>query len=267
MRLEELVRGGELEVEHAAVLIAADAKPMLDVAACLRVFDDLAAPLAARLRGSEDLETQARALAEHVYGELGFRGNADDYYDPQNSYIDRVIARRVGIPITLAVVLVAIGRRAGIVVEGIGFPGHFLARVGGQTGVLIDPFEGGRILDADALEVVARRFLGDPSRLRDEHLQPVGALPMTVRMLMNLKHAHERRGDHAQALLVCDRLVDLTGRPEARRDRGLHALALGSARAAADDLEAYLEARPTARDVPKLRATLDEARRTRSLPS
>ena len=257
----EVLRGDDADIERAALLVAADAHPGLDVDGCLRSIDDMAAPLAARLQGEEDPETQAMLLSHHVYGDLGFHGNLDDYYDPRNSYLDSVLARRIGIPISLAVVLMAVGRRADVVVDGVGFPGHFLARVGGEEGVIVDPFDSGRVLDGEGVDAVARKYLGDPARLRPEHLRTVGPKAMIVRILMNLKHAHERRGDHAQALVVCDRIVDLTGRPEARRDRGLHALALGSARAATVDLEAYLEARPTARDVPKLRETLAQARK------
>jgi regulator of sirC expression with transglutaminase-like and TPR domain len=106
--------------------------------------------------------------------------------------------------------------------------------------VLVDPFADGRDIDASHLDRLSARFLGGPGRVVREHLAPVDARSMIVRLLVNLKHAHERRSAHAPALVACDRLVDLTNAVEFRRDRGMHALALGAGRAAIADLEAYL---------------------------
>lgn len=248
-------------VEHAALLIARDAYPQLDLSACKLRLDALAAPLATSVAHAHTPTQQAHALAAHVYGELGFHGNEADYHDPRNSYLNDVLERRVGLPITLAVLLCALGRRLGIQVDGIGFPGHFLARIGGERGVIVDPFRGGRILDERAQSELARRVLGEGRPLSAEHLAPSSTLAIAVRMLMNLKHAHERRGDHAAALLVTDRLVDLGGSAEHQRDRGTHALALGAHRAAAADLEHYLAARPGAPDAAEVHALLAKAKR------
>ena len=245
--------------EAAALLIARDARPDLDVDAELARIDGLAAPLG-ELDPKAPARQQARDLASHLFERLGFRGNTEDYHDPRNSYLDVVVERRVGIPITLAVLLAAVGRRAGVQVEGIGFPGHFLARVGGEQGVLVDPFFGGRVLDPPMLEQLATRMLGGPGRMTEAHVAPVSLRALVARMLLNLKHAHEMRLDHARALLVCDRLVDLTGAPAFRRDRGLHALALEAHAQAADDLEAYLVAVPSAEDGPAVFEALERAR-------
>lgn len=115
--------------------------------------------------------------------------------------------------------------------------------MGGPSGVFVDPFFGGRVLDDASLRRLAVRMMGPGAQLSPSHLEPVGLRAVTVRMLLNLKHAHERRRDHARAMLVCDRLVDLTGSIVFRRDRGLHALALGAHEAAAEDLAAYLAER------------------------
>jgi regulator of sirC expression with transglutaminase-like and TPR domain len=249
----------EISPETAALLIARDAKPELLVEVELARIDVLAEPLGA-IDPNAPARFQAQALAAHMYEAHGFRGNEDDYNDPKNSYLDDVIARRTGIPITLAVILAAIGRRAGVQVEGIGFPGHFLARVGGEHGVLVDPFFGGRVLDDAGLRRLAARMLGSASRMQPSHLEPVGLRSLVVRMLLNLKHAHELRHDNARALVVCDRLVDLTSSLSFRRDRGMHALALGANAAAADDLAAYLEARGNAEDAATVKRALDRAR-------
>jgi regulator of sirC expression with transglutaminase-like and TPR domain len=258
--LNELLRRPEAPVEEPALLIAADERPSLDVDGYLRLLDEMAQPIAQQLPSHATPDAEARLLADHVYGRLGFAGNSEDYYDPRNSYLDRVIDRRIGIPLTLAMVLMALGRRAGMTVQGVGFPGHFLARVGGEGGVLIDPFEQGRMLGDADLRELAVRFLGHPSQLRPELLEAVDARSMIVRMLTNLKQAHRRRGDQARMMVAADRLVDLTAAPEHRRDRGMCALTLGSHAVAAEDLEAYLEARPQARDVTSVREALEKAR-------
>lgn len=247
-------------VEELALLLARDEYPRLAIEPALAELDELAAPLTAASHAGDSPEEQAEALRRLVYEDLAFRGNEDDYYDPRNSYLCDVIQRRTGIPITLAIVLMAIGRRAGIQVEGIGFPGHFLVRVGGEHGVLVDPFFEGRAIGASALDRLAARFLGSAARLGPEHLHVVTPRAMVVRMLVNLKHAHERRHDHARALVVSDRLVDVTSSATFRRDRGLHALALGASAAAIEDLEAYLGAAGAPPDELVVRRAIERAR-------
>ena len=131
--------------------------------------------------------------------------------------------------------------------------------------MLIDPFHGGRALSEAAIEALGERALGGPGRLRAEHLAPIGLRALVVRMLLNLKHVHERERDHPRALVVADRLYDLTQRPEFRRDRGLHALALGAHGQARDDLEAYLaQVGERARDAAAVRSALERVARGRA---
>jgi regulator of sirC expression with transglutaminase-like and TPR domain len=154
----------------------------------------------------------------------------------------------------------ALGERAGMDVEGVGFPGHFLVRVGGPDGVYQDPFNGGVLLDGQGLSSLAAEFLGAEMALHPSYLDPVDAHTITIRMLANLKNAHRRRGDYARAMLACDHLVELTQAPEHRRDRGLLAHALRTYGAASEDLAAYLEARPDAKDARVISLALEEAR-------
>lgn len=249
-----------LPIDDAALQLAAELRPEVSPQRWRQWLDAMAEPLAARLPSSPTPEEQAQQLADHVYGSLGFRGDTDDYYHPDNSHLDRVLERRTGIPLTLAMVLVGVGRRTAIRVEGVGFPGHFLARIGGPDGVLVDPFGDGRILVEAALHRLAHQVLGDASRLQPAHLEPVGTPAMIARMLANLQLAHRRRGEHGKALLAADHLVQLTGFPEHRRDRGAHAFAFGSWGMAVDDFEAYLEARPEASDRDTIRGALAQAR-------
>lgn len=257
--LVDAVRDETVSPEAAALLIARDARPTLDIDAQLARIDELAEGL----RGLVAREpiVQAGALAAHLHEGLGFHGNEAAYYDARNSYLDEVLRRRTGIPITLSVLYAAVGRRAGVEVDGVGFPGHFLARVGGPDGVLVDPFHGGRLVTPQALEHLGERALGAVGRITREHLAPVGLRPLVVRMLLNLEHVHERQGDHALALLACDRLVDLTGAIVFRRNRGLHALALGAHAQARDDLAAYLAETGDGQDAPAVRAALRKAER------
>jgi regulator of sirC expression with transglutaminase-like and TPR domain len=250
----------EARVEEAAILIAKESNPTLDEHALRRSIDGLGAEALIRRGLHSSPERDGRILAELLFDELGFEGDRDDYYDPQNSYLDRVMIRRKGIPISLSVLTMAIGHRAGMEVEGVGFPGHFLVRVGGPRGVYQDPFNGGELLDGHGLRALAAQFLGADMALHPSYLKPVDCQTITVRMLANLKNAHRRRGDYARAMLACDHLVELTQAPEHRRDRGLLAHALRTYGAASEDLAAYLEARPNAKDAPMIGLALAEAR-------
>ena len=259
MSLLDVLGAEPTSVEEVAYEIAEDAYPGLDKSRYRALLDELAAPLRPRLAAARS-EAERRAIfTDHVYGELGFHGNTDDYYDPRNSYLNEVIERRTGIPITLAVVLMALGRRLGLEVEGVGFPGHFLVRFGGPGGELLDPFSEGNVIDPEELARLAGRLI-EGERL-ETVLAPVGPRVIAIRMLFNLQHIFERRGDHARALVVCDRLCDITEAPFHRRDRGIHALALGAVGAAIDDLAAYLAAHPNADDRERVETLLHEARR------
>ncbi len=258
--LRALVSSPDASIERIALGIARDEFPRLDVAASLAQLDDLAAPVAQRVARARTASAQAGVLGTYLHDECGFRGNEDDYYDPRNSYLNLVLERRLGIPITLAVVLIAVGRRLGLAIDGVGFPGHFLVRLGGDDGIFLDPFFRVRILSRPALENLARRALGHGAALRPEYLAPVGAHAFAIRMLTNLKAIYEARRDHARAMVVCDRIVDIADVPENRRDRGRNALALGALAAAADDLEHYLAQRSDAHDAEPLREALARAR-------
>lgn len=247
--------------ELCALVIAREFIPTLDVDTELSRITELTGSLSSRTSSRSPLRTQALALADHVYSTLGFHGDDQDYYSPDNSLLPRVIDRRAGIPLTLAVVLGAIGTRAGLTVENIGFPGHFLVRLGGHGGLYLDPFFAGRVLDLDALTALWRRFRGDTLQLAPEALEPIGAKALSTRMLLNLKNSWEQRQDHLNAFLTCDRLVELTASPEALRDRGLHAFALRAFTSAVRDLDAYLRLRPEAKDTPRVERVAQAARK------
>lgn len=262
--LGELVRHPDVRAEHAAAWIARDAHPQLVPAQLFASLDALASEFEADDLEGLDPHEQATALAHHVSMQLGFRGNPREYYDPENSYLDSVVRRRQGIPITLAVVYMAIAERVDLPIEPIGFPGHFLVRVGEPRGVYVDPFEG-RILASSDLELLLSRALGPESTLTAEHLASVNVSQLAQRMLLNLKRIHDARRDHARAFLVTERLVELATSPELRRDRGLLALKLGANQVASMDLAHYLLKRPNAKDAKEVRSALTQSRKGLSL--
>jgi regulator of sirC expression with transglutaminase-like and TPR domain len=262
---EELARLPDecIDVAVGAALIARDAYARLDLDRLSARFDDMAAPLVARGVASLPLEEQVRVVSSHMYEDLGFRGNESDYYDPRNSLLPDVIDRRLGIPITLALVYCEIARRAGIRARGVSFPGHFLVRVDppGREDIplAVDPFFGGRRLDEAGLQKLLERASREQRLVLSEHLAPATPRTMLVRMLINLKWIYATRGDFARALLALDRIICLT--PDsvpALRERGSLAARLGSTEAARADLSRLLELVPQASDAGSIRRQLEE---------
>jgi regulator of sirC expression with transglutaminase-like and TPR domain len=183
----------EVPLDEAALLIAAHARPELDVAAELGRLDDLA---------SGCKEPSLDGLTHHLFDELGFRGNSENYQDPDNSFLDQVVRRRLGIPITLSVLTMEVGRRLGVALDGVGMPGHFLVRHRAEPGTFLDAFSGGRRLDAAGCRDIFTNLggtgpgdrgrppdSGGVSRLQwqDSFLEPVGARAILTRMLLNLQ--------------------------------------------------------------------------------
>jgi regulator of sirC expression with transglutaminase-like and TPR domain len=268
--LKELAKQSDAQIDVAlgAALIAKDAYPNLEPTAVLADLDEMSAPLfRLRLEEKSALE-QVRSLREHIYESLGFRGNEIDYYDPKNSLLSDVIARRLGIPITLAIVYCEIARRVGVPARGVGFPGHFLVRID-QPGfpeeppLTIDPFFGGRVLDEEAVERLLRRALGPEEMLRpDEHLAPASARAVLVRMLTNLKAIYLTRGDHARAHLAADRiLLFAPNAPAVLRERGVLAAKLGAHESARADFARALELLPEGAEARAIRAQLSDLER------
>jgi len=259
--LGELVKQRGVQVDHVAIWIARDAHPQLSPHHVVAELDALAADFKVEGFESLDAHEQAAALVHHLAIQHRFQGNRQSYEEAENSYLDSVLRRRVGIPISLSVVYMAVARRLGVPVLPIGFPGHFLVRVGAPDGVLVDPFDG-RILAQEELGPLLARGTGAPSPLKPEYLAPIGVAEVAQRMLLNLKRIHDARRDLSRALLVTDRLVELTGSPELRRDRGLLALRLGANQAASSDLAHYLLKRPNASDAADVRSALAKSRKT-----
>jgi regulator of sirC expression with transglutaminase-like and TPR domain len=253
---------------EAAIAIAQDEEPQLDPQAVLADIDRLADRLKRRLPADAGALQRLRFLNRYFFQELGFAGNVNDYYDPNNSYLHRVLATRRGIPITLALVYIEIASQIGLTARGVSFPGHFLVKLRMTQGeVVLDPLTGQSLSREELDERLApyRRQQG----LTGEFDVPLGLFLQTApardvlaRVLRNLKEIHRTAEDWPRLLAVQERLVILL--PEAweeRRDRALVYAELGRNDDAAPDLAAYLEHRPKADDAASLRVRLAELRR------
>ncbi len=216
--------------------------------------------LGERLARCKDQRGAVGVFTHHVYSSLGFSGETEQYYDPRNSDLLSVLDRRKGIPISMAVVLMALGRRVGLNVEGVAFPGHFLARIGGPEGIFVDPFTRGMMMDQPSLERLLRKQLGPSAVLQSQHFEIATHSAIAQRMLGNLYAIYNARREHSFALIVADRLFSLNNRVEHQRDRGVHAMSMGAALGGREDLEAYLRERPSADDRGKIEALLSSSR-------
>ncbi|MDQ6614063.1 MAG: transglutaminase-like domain-containing protein [Actinomycetota bacterium] len=190
-----LVQGPEnaLALDHAALLLAAHASPGMDVSAQLDRLDELAA---------ECPEPTLDGLRQFLFEDLGFAGDTDDYSDPRNSFLDQVLDRRLGIPISLSVLMIEVGRRVGVPLEGVGMPGHFLVRHCAPPRVLIDPFHHGQILDADQCAALFATLFGTVATLPTSVLDGARPRAILARMLANLKRSYLDRRDPASLVWV-----------------------------------------------------------------
>lgn len=262
-RFAELVTREQFRVAEACLLIAEDEYPAVDIPACIAELDTMAATIRGRLAADAFAEQKVAALNHHLFGELGFRGNADAYYDPRNSYLNVVLERRTGIPITLSIVYLEVGRRLGLPLQGVSFPGHFLVKLRVQRGQLVlDPFIGGEPRSEADLrtrleQVMPAREAGRADL--DRYLEPATSREIVTRVLRNLKGIYVKSGKLEQALAVMRRmLLVVPESAEELRDRGLIYAEMQAFRAAAADLQNYLRRRPDAPDAVDIHAKLVE---------
>ena len=267
-RFAALLERPRIPLDEAALAIAAEEYPDLDPGPTMATLDAIATRVGEEVG---DLRPPLRVLQamRAVLRAEGFRGNEKEYYDPRNSFLNEVVARKLGIPITLSLVTIEVARRLGLELRGVGFPGHFLVKCPEQPGlpgeVFIDAFNGWELLASDECTARFRAVLHgrpfDPSLL-----DPVDSRHILTRLLHNLKRIYVERGDDLRTLWVVDRLLQIIPDDlEERRDRGLVSARLGGTAAAARDLEAYVRGNPRASDVDEVRALLRELGGRRSL--
>lgn len=254
----------DLNLGEAALVMASAEYPDLDVAAYLGRLDDLAAGVRRTTRAREP-HRLAQAMSEYLFQEIGFAGNQEDYSDPRNSFLNEVLDRRLGIPVSLSVVYMEVGRRLGVPVSGVSFPGHFLVMVDdGKVTTVLDPFFQGVAVDEQELAWRLRRILGDEvpvARYLPHLLEPATKAQILIRMLRNLKAIYGQRGDPMRALGYIGRIlaVDATI-PGEYRDRARLYAELECPRAALDDYTRYLSLADEPEDEDEVREQMSALR-------
>jgi regulator of sirC expression with transglutaminase-like and TPR domain len=249
-------------------MIAQDAYPRLEVERYLGDIERMAMRLRGRMPQTLGAEERVAALNEFLFEDLGYHGNVDEYYDPRNSYLNDVMDRKAGIPISLSVLYMAVGRRVGLPLEGVSFPGHFLVRLRMRAGVLVlDPFAGGAPLSEAELRERLQRVI--PAGITEN--VPVSELPLDqfleaatnrqilARVLRNLKGIYRETDKPERMLEVLNRMLMVAPDASAElRDRGIVYQRLECYRAALKDLSDYVEREPDAPDFDDVRARLVE---------
>ena len=248
---------------EAAASIAQDEEPQLDIQEILATCDALLVRLKRRVKAEADPMRKLSVLNQFFYTDLGFSGNANNFYAPENSYVNEVLQTRRGIPISIAVIWLELAQALELQAEGISFPGHFLVKVTLPEGlVVLDPLTGDSLGLDNLAERLApfRQHLGDASDMEAPlglYLQPAPPRDILTRMLRNLKEIFNSQEDWQRLIKVQDRLLVLhPDAPAEKRDRGLALIELGQNKAARDDLLQYLLAQPDASDVPEIQRRL-----------
>lgn len=231
-----------IDLGSAALALAQAEYPELEIQTYVARMDEIAAHVESRAGAEADTYRRIAAMNFVLFQQEGFRGNQTDYYDPRNSFLNEVLDRKTGLPITLSVLYMEVAKRVGLSVQGVGFPGHFLVKcVGPDDEIILDPFHQGEVRTREDLEELLDGIYRGELSFRPEFLSPVSKRQILKRMLHNLKGIYLRRGEFGKGLSVMERLVILE--PDSAqeiRDRGLLYLKLECFAQALKDFEAYL---------------------------
>jgi regulator of sirC expression with transglutaminase-like and TPR domain len=248
----------QINLARAALYLAQEEYPDLDPEEYLNALDMMAVELEERLPFERYPLRVIQIVNQYLFEDLKFRGNTDGYYDPSNSYLNQVIDRRLGIPITLSLIYLEITRRIDFPMVGIGMPGHFLIRpTVGDMQVFVDAFHQGEVMFTEDCQERLSQIYGRPVALRPEFLQAVDTRHFLTRILMNLKAIYIQKGDLRRTLSVIERILMLfPNAPMEQRDRGLLYYQIGRWTEASQDLENYLNQMPSAEDASAVRELL-----------
>jgi regulator of sirC expression with transglutaminase-like and TPR domain len=259
--LEEVSQGDEeINLARAALMVAREEYPQLPEGRYLGRLDQLAEEARDRLDDEGAPLLVLQTLLTTLYERVGFKGNREAYYDPRNSFLNDVLDRRLGIPLTLGIVVLETGWRLGLPLEGVNFPGHFLVRFKGDTlRLLIDPYDGGRIRFEDEAQELLDRVYGGMIRVHESFLKASTRREMLIRLLMNLKSLYLNVRDHRRALAVVERILLIRPISVAEvRDKGVILAKLGRKEEALEQLNAYLNAVPEAPDSERIMSMVEE---------
>lgn len=253
----------ELNLARAALLVAQEEYPQLPLEAYLARLDQIAEDARGRLADENAPLIVLQEVLEAIYQVNGFKGNRKAYYDPRNSFLNDVLDRRLGIPLTLGIVLLEVGWRLDLPLEGVSFPHHFLVRFSGDAvQLLIDPYDGGQIRFEDQAQELLDRVYGGMVRVQDSFLKAATRRDMLVRLLTNLKGLYLNARDDARAIAAVERILLL--RPDAspeHRTLGLLKARAGRRTEAAEHLQTYLASDPGAADAVRIQTFLERLER------
>jgi len=244
-----------VDLACAVLEIARDDYPDLDVAGYLRRIDQIAVHVMERLGSEKTVYHRIAALNSVMFEEHGFHGNRRNYYDPKNSFLNEVIERKMGIPISLSVLYMEVAQRTGLPLYGVSFPGHFLVKYSDdRERIVIDPFNAGEVKSRESLGQLLESLYGGKVTLVDDFLEPVTKKQIIRRMLNNLKMIYLQEKNFLKILAVLQRLVVLDpSSAEDIRDRGSVYLKLECFQYALADFESYLGLVPYAKDADAVR--------------
>ena len=239
-----------IDLTEAALVIALEEYPSLQLDRYLDQIDEWGEAIRERIEGSPDIERIVAEINRFLFEQEGFHGEADDYYDPRNAYLNEVLDRHAGLPIALSILYIEISRRVGVEMAGVSLPGRFLVKVTGPWGeLLIDPFDGGRVLTSLECQLILDRVYGGAVSLSEHHLRATTRHEVLARVLSHIKAIHQARGEADRVMADIDRLLMLDrDDPYELRDRGLVAMKLHRYEDAIGALEAYLARAPHADD-------------------
>jgi regulator of sirC expression with transglutaminase-like and TPR domain len=266
-RLRQIISGPDEDISlaEAALLIAGHGYPDLDVAAYLSRIEELAYRLRLRIDEDDSVTERISVLNQFLFADIGFAPNSENYYDPRNSFLNEVLERRTGIPITLCVIYMELGRKIGLPLQGVSFPGHFLVKCAVPEGdIVLDPYSGGVSLGLADLQKRLREVRGgEVSRaILAELLVSASNKEIIVRLLRNLKAIYLREHNLDQALPVLNWIIaTMPEQTPELRDRGMIYQELECSRAALADFEQYLKHSPSAEDADDIRRRIIELRR------
>jgi regulator of sirC expression with transglutaminase-like and TPR domain len=235
-----------IPLARGALLIAKDEYPDLDLEKYLDQLAALAREAEPALHAAESTVEKIQGLSEFLFTRKGFEGNRDQYGDPRNSFLNQVLERHLGIPISLSVLYIEVGRRLGLNLYGVSFPTHFLVKAVDDRGeIIIDPFNEGAILDLDEIRARLQQIYRQPVDLHPDMLKPVGARHILMRMLRNLKNIYAQGADWQRVLSALDRILMLDPRSlEELLERAVLYERMECFSAALDDFQSFLTQAP-----------------------
>src|SRR6266498_1446556 len=244
-----------LDLVEASLVIDVEEKPTIEIDRYIEQVNDWSEALRQRLEGSRDVERIVEAINRLLFDEEGFHGENDDYYDPRSALLSETLDRHAGLPMTLSVLYIEMSRRVGVEVSGVALPGRFLVKFSGAFGhVVVDPFDGGRVLSNAELQQLLDDVYGGGVRLREHHLRSFTAKEILARELAHLKSAYLARHDLPHAAASIDRLLILDGHDVYElRDRAALAMQMHAYALAIECFERYLGLMPHADDAARVR--------------